>query len=64
MRVLRDTLPEGAEETFINVNDGTCEGIAYHDMPAFTVQFHPEACAESEGYGRAVWAFHSDDERL
>ncbi|MDD6204483.1 MAG: carbamoyl phosphate synthase small subunit, partial [Firmicutes bacterium] len=22
----------------------TCEGVEYTDMPAFTVQFHPEAC--------------------
>ena len=43
--VLKDTLPEGAKETFVNVNDGTCEGITYYDRPAFTVQFHPEACA-------------------
>ncbi|MCB6607927.1 carbamoyl phosphate synthase small subunit [[Clostridium] symbiosum] len=43
--VLKESLPEGAEETFINVNDGTCEGITYRDIPAFTVQFHPEACA-------------------
>ena len=43
--VLKESLPEGARETFINVNDGTCEGITYYDMPAFTVQFHPEACA-------------------
>lgn len=43
--VLRETLPQGAEETFINVNDGTCEGITYRHIPAFTVQFHPEACA-------------------
>ncbi|MBP5156429.1 MAG: hypothetical protein ILP18_00960, partial [Treponema sp.] len=27
-----------------NANDGTCEGIAYGDIPAFSVQFHPEAC--------------------
>lgn len=38
------TLPENAKESFINVNDGTCEGINYKDMPAFSVQFHPEAC--------------------
>ena len=38
------TLPENAKESFINVNDGTCEGIKYRDMPAFSVQFHPEAC--------------------
>lgn len=43
--VLKESLPEGAEMTFVNVNDGTCEGITYHDTPAFTVQFHPEACA-------------------
>ena len=28
----------------MNANDGTCEGIDYTDMPAFSVQFHPEAC--------------------
>ncbi|MDR0322129.1 MAG: carbamoyl phosphate synthase small subunit [Treponema sp.] len=33
-----------ADEWFINVNDGTCEGIAYKNAPAFSVQFHPEAC--------------------
>ena len=30
--------------SFINVNDGTCEGVDYPDVNAFTVQFHPEAC--------------------
>ncbi len=42
--VENDSLPEGAELRFVNANDGTCEGIAYRDMPAFSVQFHPEAC--------------------
>ncbi|MBQ5959393.1 MAG: glutamine-hydrolyzing carbamoyl-phosphate synthase small subunit [Firmicutes bacterium] len=42
--VLADTLPAGAEQSFINVNDGTCEGVRYTDTPAYTVQFHPEAC--------------------
>ncbi|MFA6948553.1 MAG: carbamoyl phosphate synthase small subunit [Eubacteriales bacterium] len=32
-----------AHELFVNVNDHTCEGIAYHNHPAFSVQFHPEA---------------------
>lgn len=27
----------------INANDKTCEGIRYHKINAFTVQFHPEA---------------------
>ena len=29
---------------FANANDGTCEGIDYPGLKAFTVQFHPEAC--------------------
>ncbi len=29
---------------FKNANDGTCEGVRYLKVPAFTVQFHPEAC--------------------
>lgn len=29
---------------FLNVNDGTCEGIEYEEDNAFTVQFTPEAC--------------------
>ena len=42
--VENDTLPPNARLRFINANDGTCEGIDYTDMPAFSVQFHPEAC--------------------
>ena len=37
------TLPANASLRFINGNDGTCEGVDYTDMPAFSVQFHPEA---------------------
>ena len=33
-----------AKEYFVNVNDGTNEGIKYLDKPAYSVQFHPEAC--------------------
>ena len=39
-----DTLPDFASLSFYNVNDETCEGITYKDIPAFSVQFHPEAC--------------------
>jgi carbamoyl-phosphate synthase small subunit len=42
--VENDTLPSFAKLRFINTNDGTCEGIEYTDIPAFSVQFHPEAC--------------------
>ena len=42
--VCSDTLKDGAELLFENVNDNSCEGIRYTNMPAFSVQFHPEAC--------------------
>ena len=42
--VKTESLPSFAKETFVNLNDGTCEGVEYTDIPAFSVQFHPEAC--------------------
>lgn len=41
--VENESLPPGAVLSFVNTNDGTCEGITYTDIPAFSVQFHPEA---------------------
>ena len=35
----------GGEVSFVNANDGSCEGVDYPGLRAFTVQFHPEACA-------------------
>lgn len=43
--VKNETLPKGAELSFVNTNDGTCEGLVYTNVPAFSVQFHPEACS-------------------
>ena len=40
---LADSVPGGVEQ-FVNANDGTCEGVEYPSVNAFTVQFHPEAC--------------------
>ncbi len=37
------SLPEGWEPWFVNVNDGTNEGIRSRTRPFFGVQFHPEA---------------------
>ena len=36
--------PKVAETRFVNVNDGTNEGLAYCGKNILTVQFHPEAC--------------------
>jgi carbamoyl-phosphate synthase small subunit len=33
----------GAEVTHLNLNDGVVEGLACRDVPAFSVQYHPEA---------------------
>lgn len=37
------TLPSNAEMTHVNLNDGTCAGIRLTDVPAFGIQYHPEA---------------------
>lgn len=36
--------PQVAEPAFVNVNDGTNEGLKYVGKNIFTVQYHPEAC--------------------
>ncbi len=38
-----DTLPADWEPLFINMNDGTNEGIRHKSKPFFSAQFHPEA---------------------
>lgn len=42
--VVSDSVKSGYM-SFINANDGTCEGMEYPELRAFSVQFHPEACA-------------------
>ncbi|WP_270935642.1 glutamine-hydrolyzing carbamoyl-phosphate synthase small subunit [Falsiroseomonas oryzae] len=37
------TLPDGVEVTHISLFDGSNEGIASTKLPAFSVQYHPEA---------------------
>ena len=43
--VVADSLIGTANQTYINANDGSCEGLDYPGLRCFTVQFHPEACA-------------------
>ena len=42
--VVADTVKTGKID-FVNVNDGSVEGISYDDKNAFTVQFAPSACS-------------------
>ncbi|MDR2606446.1 MAG: carbamoyl phosphate synthase small subunit [Oscillospiraceae bacterium] len=43
--VSADKLPSNATLRYVNINDGTVEGLDYTDFPGFSAQFHPEACA-------------------
>lgn len=43
--VIADSIKDKGSLSFVNANDGTCEGVDYKDLNAFSVQFHPEACS-------------------
>ncbi|KAL1144691.1 hypothetical protein V6Z11_A11G248600 [Gossypium hirsutum] len=37
------SLPEGVEVTHVNLNDGSCAGLAYPALNVMSLQYHPEA---------------------
>ncbi len=41
--VLSESMAGKAVLSYVNANDGSCEGLEYPDLNCFTVQFHPEA---------------------
>lgn len=43
--VVSDSLGDKAVLSYVNANDGSCEGLDYPGLSCFTVQFHPEASA-------------------
>lgn len=47
----RSLSPRIATPAFVNVNDGTNEGLSYTGKRIFTVQYHPEACPGPQDSG-------------
>jgi carbamoyl-phosphate synthase small subunit len=43
--VAEDSLPGYLEITHRSLNDGTIEGLSHREVPAYSVQYHPEASA-------------------
>ena len=55
------TLPADWEPLFVNMNDGSNEGIRHKTKPWFSAQFHPEACS---GPTDTEWMFDEFVARL
>lgn len=54
-------IPAGFRPWFINVNDGTNEGLIHKSLPVMSVQFHPEAAPGPTDTG---WIFDKFYEKL
>jgi len=51
------SLPEGVEVTHVNLNDGSCAGLAYPARNIMSLQYHPEASPGPHDSDNAFWEF-------
>ena len=49
--VVAESLAGIGQLSFVNANDGSCEGVDYPGKQCFSVQFHPEACPGPQDTG-------------
>ena len=52
------SLPEGVEVTHINLNDGSCAGLAFPARKIMSIQYHPEASPGPHDSDYGMWFFH------
>lgn len=51
------SLPEGVEVTNVNLNDGSCAGLAYPTLNIMSLQYHPEASPGPHDSDPGNWNF-------